>query len=543
MKLKKWNGWGWQESGFEPRSDYPHLIPLLEKLLKEPLKPTAPPKPAEQVGVTKSRLSKSLLKEFYKIIPAKRLLMDNSERLFHARGRSLPDLLSLRSGEIDEFPDAVAYPQSNEEVCKILKLAERRQIAVIPFGGGSSVVGGVNAKKAKSHKAILSLNLSKMNRLLSIDPASQTARFQCGIFGPELEDTLNRHGFTLGHFPQSFEFSTLGGWIATRGAGYLSDFYGKIEDMVVSLCVCLPGLLLNTEDSPEISEGPLLSEVFSGSEGTLGVITEASVKIRPLPAAKKYQSFIFSNFSDACRLLQSCCRQNISHSMIRISDPQETRYFQDLKPPALWKKRLRNFLLKILGYNSPTLVLVITEGKDASRNLGKIKRLAKKGKSIRLGAGAVLSWFDSRYKTPYLRDYLLGFGIVSETFESWVSWGQLEALRNGVYELFLRQEARKKKKYVIMAHISHASAQGVCIYFTLLYRFEKNKTISEWAEIKSQVTATILKNGGSVSHHHGLGSDHRAFMEKGARGIKLGILEKLKKNLDPENILNPGKIF
>lgn len=542
--IKKWNGWGWQEIGFNIDLDYVNLIPSLEKLFEQPLEKIGSPIRAEQIKIPESRITGNALKQLCLIIPEKYIKRDHSERLFHSRGRSLPDLFSLRNGTVNEFPDVVIYPQNNQQIIHLLKFAQKFKMAVIPYGGGTSVVGGINSIKVKLHNGIIILNLTNMNKMLKLDEVSQTARFQCGILGPELEILLNKSGYTLGHFPQSFEFSTLGGWVATRGAGYLSDKYGKIEDMIVSLQICLPDRFLETEISSEIAEGPLLTQIFTGSEGTMGIITEIIVKIKPLPDMKKQQAFLFSSFNDAIQVMREGSQKHIAYSMVRLSDYEETQYYRLLNLKNNGREKLKNFLLNSLGYQTPCLMLIITDGHYARMEMHKISKIVKKQKCIQLGSGPVESWYASRYKTPYIRDYLLDFGVASDTFETWVNWSDLEKLKTEIYLLFDKLRLKMSKKYLLMSHVSHISAQGVCIYFTVLYLHEKKNPVNEYEKLKSQITNTLLKNNGALSHHHGVGTDHKLYMKGDEQHkAKCKIMENLKKELDPAGILNPGKLF
>ncbi len=358
---------------------------------------------------------------------------DKRARVLHAYGRSYRDLLRLRRGEIPNPPDAVVYPATEEQVVRFIQFCVEKNIALIPFGGGSSVVGGV---EPRDDRVTISLDLARMNDLIALDAVSQLATFQAGILGPDLERELNARGFTLGHLPQSFEFSTLGGWIATRGAGLASTKYGKIEDMTVSVRVATPRGVIETRTVPATAAGPSLLQLLIGSEGTLGVITQATMRVHELPKVSDYRALLFKSFADGVTAAREMLQAD-THCVpatLRLSDEDETRSFFALREETHgWKggvaERAEVWGLNALGYSFERGALMILGFEDARRveqALGLA--ICKTHGAFDLGHGVARAWLRDRYETPYLRDVLMDRGVLVDTLETATTWENLERL-------------------------------------------------------------------------------------------------------------------
>jgi alkyldihydroxyacetonephosphate synthase len=475
---------------------------------------------------------------------------DAPTRAMHALGRSLPDLFRLRRGEIEVAPDVVVSPRDEQAVVAVLGVAGELGLAVIPIGGATSVVGGVEARSATGQAGAIALDTTRLDAVVSIDPAGGLATFGAGIDGPALEAALGARGLVLGHTPQSFEYSTLGGWIATRSAGQQSNGYGGIEDLVVSVRVVTPRGVLATRVVPRSATGPDLDELVLGSEGTLGVITEATLRVSPRPAHSRLRGMLFHRFADGVAATRELVRERTGMGLVRLSDEEETALarIQRRDPTRrLDPVELVFGGLSRLGYGpSSALLLYGGDSDDASalrRSLTRARAIGRAHGGFPLGGSPGRSWRHERFRTPYLRDWLLDRGVAADTFETAFPWSRLEmghiAVRGAVAEAARRHAGAG----IAMAHLSHSYLDGACLYFTVLYPVDASRDVSQWHEIKRDVTDAILAAGGTLSHHHGVGSDHRDWMpaEKGELG--LAALRSLKASFDPAGIMNPGKLL
>ncbi len=475
---------------------------------------------------------------------------DKRARVLHAYGRSYRDLVRLRRGEIPNPPDAVVYPATEEQVTRLIQFCAAKNVATIPFGGGSSVVGGV---EPRDERVTISLDLARLNRLIAVDAISQLATFEAGILGPDLERELNACGFTLGHLPQSFEFSTLGGWIATRGAGLASTKYGKIEDMTVSVRVATPRGVIETRNVPATAAGPSLLQLLIGSEGTLGVITQATMRVHRLPKASDYRALLFKSLADGVTAAREMLQAD-THCVpatLRLSDEDETRSFFALREETRgWKgmaERVEVWGLNALGYSFERGALMILgfEGSRDAVSADQSRGLAvcRAHGAFDLGHGVARAWLRDRYETPYLRDVLMDHGILVDTLETATPWENLERLHGKLAAAIAEATKSTGSRALVMTHVSHCYRDGASLYVTFLARMAQGEEIAQWESIKRAATECIMANGGTLSHHHGIGYEHAPWMqdEIGARG--LDALRAVKATLDPGNVMNPGTIF
>jgi alkyldihydroxyacetonephosphate synthase len=475
----------------------------------EPLPPALPPAARVNAG-----------------LPA---VSDDETRLGHAAGRSYLDLVRLRSGKLTAAPDAVLFPESAEEIAVVL---ERADCAVVPFGGGSSVVGGVEPLRG-SHSAVAALDLTRLSRILHIDHESRLARVQCGIYGPALEAELGRHGFTLGHFPQSFEYSTVGGWIATRSAGQASSRYGRIEDMVASLRVVTPVGEIVTRTAPASASGPEVRELLIGCEGTLGVIVEATLRVHVAPPARAFRSFLFRSFESGIPAVRTLAQTEARPAVVRLSDVHETELMMKL---AGADRGFGANVLRWLGRAGGAHLLVGFEGEDQqmARDIAAVHDVALTHDGFSIGRRPGEQWSRDRFRTPYLRDALLNYGLCVETLETATTWSNLLHLYRGV---------RSALSGIVLCHISHVYPDGASLYFTVIADAPPGEEERRWIAMKRAATAAILDHGGTISHHHGIGADHRPWIEHEKGRVATQALRTLKGALDPRAILNPGKLL
>jgi alkyldihydroxyacetonephosphate synthase len=459
---------------------------------------------------------------------------DDFSRAKFSCGKFYAELLDMRLNLVPNPPDAVVSPKSHDELIKIVEYCSQERIPVIPVGGQSSVTGALQAPLGG-----IELNLTKhLNKIERINIANKTVTVQAGICGPALEDELNRHGFTCGHFPQSFEYSTVGGWIAAKGAGQSSTGYGKIEDMVVALKVVTPAGVIETKEFPRTAQGWDIFRLFIGAEGTLGIITEATLNIHNYrPQNTSYASFIFKSFEQAVAAMQKIIQSEYGKPhLFRISDPDETDIAFKTKG---FDNSFSDKLLKRLGFFPGTRSLMFTavEGdKDYTKFvLNKIKRTAKKGKAMYIGKSPVKKWLDQRYSSAYMRDPLMDMGIMSDTLETAVTWENILKVWSAAHA-FISQ----RPKTIIMIHISHVYESGANLYFTFLSPMEKGNEKNDFAAFHKGLVDTILENGGSLSHHHGVGRVLAPWMEAHLGKTSMAVLAAVKKHFDPNNIMNPG---
>ena len=549
----RWWGWGTLDKSFdlEGRTAF---WPGLERMLELPRdREPHPPVSLEEIELRPTRLNNRMLSSLRKLLGDEAVFTDRRTRVEHAYGKSYCDLIRLRAGYIPHPPDAVVYPTNEDEIAALLAWAADNDVAVIPFGGGSSVLGGV--EPPASDRLIITLDLARLDRVLSVDTTSRTARIQAGATGPELEAQLNAQGFTLGHFPQSFEFSTLGGWIATRSAGQNSIGYGKIEHMTQAVRVITPIGILETKDTPATAAGPSLLQLLLGSEGTYGVITEATMRIHPLPQAQDYRGILFHNLEDSVATFRDLMQHRQLHpAIIRLSDAPETAAYAVMGHEHHGLRRLADTLieryLKMRGYDlttGSTLMLLGFEGDDpwVARQWNLALEICADHGGLSLGQAVGRSWRRERYAQPYLRDTLLGHGIMVDTLETATTWSNLLNLYTAMVQAMKKSitESGGGPGYV-MTHVSHAYAQGASLYSTFLGRqvADPDPLVkqAQWQAVKQATTEAILAAGGTLTHHHGIGRDHAPWLEQEVGTGGMHVLRALKSSLDPAGIMNPG---
>ena len=468
------------------------------------------------------------------IVGDENIRTDDFSRAKFSYGKFYGELLDLRLNLVPRPPDAVVSPKSHDDIVKIVEYCNQERIPIIPVGGQSSVTGALQAPNGG-----IAMDLTKhLNRIVRISTSNKTVTVQAGIYGPALEDELNKHGFTCGHFPQSFEFSTVGGWIAAKGAGQASTGYGKIDDMVLALKVVTPAGTIETKEYPKTAQGWDIFRLFIGAEGILGIITEATLNIHNYkPQNTGYASFIFKSFEQAVATMQKIIQSEYGKPhLFRVSDPDETDIAFKTKG---FDNSFSDRLLKMSGFlpGKRSLMFVAVEGdKDYTRFvLKKIRRTAKKGKAMYIGKGPVKKWLDQRYSSAYMRDPLMDLGIMSDTLETAVTWENLLKLWSAAHAFI-----SLRPKTVLMIHISHVYESGANLYLTFLSPMEKGNERNDFAAFHKGLIDTIQENGGSLSHHHGVGRVLAPWMERHLGKTSMAVLRAVRKHFDPNNIMNPG---
>jgi len=531
--MRRWNGWG------DEHVNYALPVSAMPFLLKE-------------LGLSKPSKDAHLA-ELAAAVPPSRLpdhplvSTDQVDRVLHARGQSLPDWIALRSGYVSNFPDGVAYPATNVQVRELLEYAQRAEARVIPYGGGTSVVGHVNVLPGVA--PVLTVDLRRMNRLLDLDGVSQVATFGAGVLGPDLEAQLRAHGLTLGHYPQSFELSTLGGWIVTRSNGQQSLGYGRIEAMFAGGRLESPAGTMLLPAFPASAAGPDLREMVLGSEGRLGILTEASVRVRAVPEAEEFRAVFFPDFRSGQEAVREMMQARVPLSMLRLSSEVETETTLALAGHERLVRLLKGWLrLRGVGGNRSMLIIGLT-GSEASVSLGRQQALDLAGNHGGVDVGRLLGneWRKSRFRTPYLRNTLWEAGYALDTLETATHWSDIprmvgvmeETLRTGLHDI--------GERVLVFSHLSHTYPSGSNVYTTYLYRIpadgDPEETLRRWHVLKTAASEAIVAAGGTITHQHGIGTDHRSYLpdEKGALGMEA--LRTSYKRFDPSGIMNPGKLI
>lgn len=465
------------------------------------------------------------------------------DRVRHANGQNYLDLMALREGRLDHAPDAVVVPPSAERIGPLLEACAAAGVAVVPFGGGSSVVGGVTPLKG-DHEAVISLDLSAL-RDIEIDERSLTARLGAGLRGPEAEALLGERGFTLGHFPQSFEYATVGGFAATRSAGQSSSGYGRFDSLVSSIRMIAPAGELATLATPHTSIGPALREVVVGSEGILGVIPDVDVRIRPRPETKRYEAWIVEDFEAGSELVRRLAQSDSLPTIIRISDVPETEVNLAMSLPSGAAGSLFRRYLRLRGRDGGSLVITGFEGSAAvvHRRRSDVAREIRRSGGVYLGQAAGRGWSKGRFHGPYLREALLDRGVLVETLETAHQWSGHRQLYEAVQSALQTTLAQNGMEGIVMCHLSHAYRDGASLYFTVIASQGPAGGVANWPKLKAAACEAIQSAGGTLSHHHATGRDHAGWLEGeiGAEGV--AALASLKQHFDPAGIMNPGKLL
>jgi alkyldihydroxyacetonephosphate synthase len=502
------------------------------------------PVPLEEVRLPEPRLSGPVRERLAAAVGEGAVADDRLSRVSHAVGRSYPDLVRIRSGDGSSAPDAVVSPRSADQVGAVLAACSDSRVAVVPFGGGTSVVGGVEPLPGDLD-AVVSLDLRGLDRVLSVDTVSLTATFEAGLLGPVAEGVLAGRGLTLGHFPQSFEFSTVGGWVATRSAGQASTGYGRSDDLVEGLRLVAPAGPVAAGRAPASAAGPALRELLVGSEGTLGVITEATMRIRPLPAVRRYEGWSFRSFAEGVEAFRVMEQADASPDVARLSDERETRMGLALASSEGSTGRLGRAYLRARGHEGGCLAIVGVEGEAGvvAERRNRAARLLRAGGGIALGQGPGRAWYRGRYAAPYLRDELLGHGIMVETLETAAHWSALPDLYRAAGDALRASLAERGTPPLVMCHVSHLYRSGASLYYTFLARHEEGAELEQWGAAKKAATDAIVAAGGTITHHHGVGRDHLPWMATEVGEVGLEALRAVKERLDPAGIMNPGKLI
>ena len=521
-------GWG-DPAQASPLPESLHA--LLRQALGVSAGPAAPGS-ADQLTLSPIRLPHAVHADMAEVVGADHAHDDQSMRARHCGGKSTLDLLAMRAGAPIPAPDLVLFPGSHDEVQAILELASRHRAAVVPFGGGTSVVGGLGPQGSE-FAGVVALDLRRLDALEEIDDTARLAVLGPGLRGPEAEALLGERGYTLGHFPQSFEYATLGGFAAARSSGQASAGYGRFEDHVMALRVATPVGTLEAGRAPRSAAGPDLRQLMLGSEGALGVITRLTLAVTPSPAARVYEGWILPTFQAGSQLLRTLAQDGPAATVMRLSDAAETALGlarpTELGAPAA-DSGPEGGCLAILGW----------EGTPAAvdhRREATAARLAAAGATPLPGAGE--GWLAGRYRAPYLRDALLDAGALVETLETAAFWSALPEVYSAVTGALQAALAGQGTPPVVLGHISHVYPAGASLYFTVACA-QSADPVSQWRIAKRAAAEAILASGATITHHHGVGRDHREPYGREIGPVGIEVIRAVKHALDPQGILNPG---
>jgi len=461
------------------------------------------------------------------LIGADNVRTDHETRVRHTRGKSTPDLIRMRTGDGSEAPDAVVYPGSHQEVQALVELCAEHRIAVVPFGGGTSVVGGL-AADGTGFNGVVALDVGRLDRLVDLDAESQIARLEPGLLGPAAEALLAERGYTIGHFPQSFEYASIGGFAAARSSGQASAGYGRFDANVVGVTVATPIGTLELGSSPANAAGPDLRQVILGSEGAFGVITQIAVRVRPVPAVKTYEAWRFGSFAEGAAAMRTLAQDGPIPTVLRLSDEAET-FIGLARPDAVGGAAQTPGCLMITGYEG-------TAERTQSTRAEVTRILSGLGGGV-VGEAEGRSWSEGRYNGPYLRDSLLDTGVLVETLETATFWSNMTNVYEAVRAALT--EALQETPSLVLCHISHVYATGVSLYFTVACK-KNDDGLDQWAKAKSAASTAMIDAGATISHHHAVGRDHKPWLAEEIGPVGVEILRAIKDRLDPVGVLNPG---
>ena len=529
--MRRWNGWGDEANRLALPDNARAFL-------------------SERVGEAMP-LPDATLASVIKTVPASRLpehpLIDRSEeeRVRHARGQSLPDWLAMRSGEFNIFPDGVAFPETTDQVAQLLAFCHQQDIVVIPYGGGTSVAGHITPLKSK--KPILTVDMGRMNRLIDLEPQSLIATFGAGTPGPQVESQLHALGYTLGHFPQSFELATIGGWVASRSSGQQSLRYGRIEQLFAGGRIETLQGAMDINTYPASAAGPDIKEMVLGSEGRMGIISEVKVRVTKLAEQENFYVAFFSHWQQAKSAAQLMVQSGIQLSMLRLSNAVETQTQLALAGQQTQIMLLEKLLaLKGAGDQKCMMTFGVTGSKVQCRSsLSQMKKVIKSHQGVYTGTRLGKHWAKKRFTMPYLRETLWQQGFVVDTLETATDWDNVDNLLNKIEQTLASALDQHHEKVHVFTHLSHFYSQGCSIYTTYVFRCASSyqQTLAWWHQLKHSTSEVIVNNRGTISHQHGVGKDHAPYLavEKGELGMLA--IRSLYDAFDPDQRMNPGTLL
>jgi len=550
VKQQKW--WGWGAEGIQfSFADKPKFAPFVMDVIGVDVTKPAP-RVAElsSFDIPTTQLSADLRAALVDAIGEEYVVEDDEYRVIHAFGRGVRDLVRVRRGQFGRLPDAVVYPGSEDDVVGIVNAAVAHDAVVIPYGGGSNIVGALEAVPTETRQ-VLSIDMGRMNKVLEIDEASGLARIQAGVLGPDMEVQLNAKGWTMGHFPDSFVWSTLGGWIATRSTGMQSDKYGDIADITRGLRMVMDGQVLVLRPLPSSSSGPSVREMVLGSEGRLGIITEAWVNVHRLPPVREIQAYFFPTYDAGLQAMQWITESDAAPSITRVMDANETQFSmangkKSSRVSHLMTRAIQEVMTrKGWDLNQIALGFVGYEGTAVHVRYEKslVGKVVSRAGGMSVGKGPGVLYDQKKYDIPYIRDFLLDRGIPADVSETATPWALLKQIHDTTVAAASKAMEKAGVQGFIMCHLSHSYHSGACQYFTFAINDSSEHNMESYDLVKRAIQQSFMDNGGTISHHHGVGEEHSPWLDQDISPAGVFIQRKLFDGVDPDRRFNPGKII
>ena len=549
VRHHKW--WGWGEEGTSLNiDDKPKFAPfVLDKLGVDVTLPSPGVVPFDQLDVQASQLSDELRGKLTEAVGAEYVVEDAEMRVIHAYGKGVRDLVRVRRGQLGRVPDVVVYPANEDEVVKIVDAVVAADGVLIPYGGGSNIVAALEARPGETRQ-VVSVDMGRMNKLLDIDETSGLARIQAGVLGPDMEEQLNARGWTLGHFPDSFVWSTLGGWVATRSTGAQSDKYGDIADITRGLRMVMPGQVLVLRALPSYSSGPSVREMVLGSEGRLGIITEVTVNVHRLAEVREIQAYFFPDYDSGLKAAEEIMASDAAPMLLRVSDAAETQFTmangkKSSRVGHLMNQAVQQVMVrKGMDLEQICLSFIGFEGSavHVRYEKGLVGKIVRKHGGLGVGKGPGTLYDQKKFDIPYIRDFLLDRGIPADVSETATPWSLTKTIHDETVARAYTAFEETGHQGFIMCHLSHSYHSGACQYFTFAIADSSDTNLDSYDRVKRTVQQSFMDHGGTVSHHHGVGEEHSPWMDQDISPAGVFIQRKLFEGVDPGENLNPGKI-
>jgi alkyldihydroxyacetonephosphate synthase len=550
VKQQKW--WGWGAEGIQfSFADKPKFAPFVMDVIGVDVTKPAP-RVAElsSFDIPTTQLAADLRTALVDAIGEEYVVEDDEYRVIHAFGRGVRDLVRVRRGQFGRLPDAVVYPGDEDDVVGIVNAAVAHDAVVIPYGGGSNIVGALEAVPTETRQ-VLSIDMGRMNKVLEIDEASGLARIQAGVLGPDMEVQLNAKGWTMGHFPDSFVWSTLGGWIATRSTGMQSDKYGDIADITRGLRMVMDGQVLVLRPLPSSSSGPSVREMVLGSEGRLGIITEAWVNVHRLPPVREILAYFFPTYDAGLQAMQWITESDAAPSITRVMDANETQFSmangkKSGRVSHLMTRAIQEVMTrKGWDLNQIALGFVGYEGTAVHVRYEKslVGKVVSRAGGMSVGKGPGVLYDQKKYDIPYIRDFLLDRGIPADVSETATPWALLKQIHDTTVAAASKAMEKAGVQGFIMCHLSHSYHSGACQYFTFAINDSSEHNMESYDLVKRAIQQSFMDNGGTISHHHGVGEEHSPWLDQDISPAGVFIQRKLFDGVDPDRRFNPGKII
>ena len=552
VKHMKWWGWGVEGVSFH-HENKPAFRPFVINAIDLDVETTpAAPMALDDLAIPAPLIGDQLLAELADAVGTENAVQDDLDRIVHTYGKSARDLLRIRTGDIPRVPDVVVYPGDEAEVQLIVDRAVAADAVIIPYGGGSNISGSLHAPEDET-RPVISVDLGRLNKVIDIDEDSGLARIQAGAQGPDLEEQLGARGWTLGHFPDSFTHSTLGGWVATRSSGMQSDKYGDISDIARGMRVVMPGKVLEIRPLPHTSTGPSVREMVLGSEGRLGVITEVTVQVHRIPEVRLILGYLFPSWEASLAAMHDISTSDAHPSITRVSDAKETEFSfatrkkSDTTRPVLDASGYSHRVLETEGWKLDEVCLSFIgyEGGKAhvARQKAIVKDIVGRHGGIVVGKGPGELYDQKKFDTPYIRDFLLDRGAIGDVSETAAPWSKLLPLYTNVLAAAEKVYAHLGVTGWIMCHLSHSYHSGACLYFTFAFKHDGVDPLGQYEPLKNAIQQAFVDSGGTLSHHHAVGTEHAAWLEQDISAPGVHMIDGLFTAMDPGRNFNPGKII